>query len=98
MIQIEDADFAKLKKDANDNRQIRLIAQWIIGLIIFLVLYATAGQQLLNIQIQKAQAAADREIAVLQAQNTVRIREIESEGLTTEEYLKWYRIYRKVEE
>ena len=98
MVQLDEELYNKIKKDADDNRQIRSIIQWIIGLIIFLVLYFTAGQHLLNIQIQKAQAGADREIAVLKAQNTVRIREIESEGLTTEEYLQWYRVYHQVEE
>lgn len=98
MVQLDEELYNKIKKDADDNRQIRSIIQWIVGLIIFLVLYFTAGRHLLNIQIQKTQAAADREIAILQAQNTVRIREIESEGLTSEEYLKWYKVYHQVEE
>lgn len=98
MVQLDEELYNKIKKDADDNRQIRSIIRWIIGLIIFLVLYFTAGQHLLNIQVQKAQAAADREMAILQAQINVRIREIESEGLTTEEYLKWYKIHHQVEE
>lgn len=97
MVQLDEELYNKLKKDADDNRQIRSIFRWVVGLIIFLVLYVTAGQYLLNIQVQKAQAAADREIAILQAQNNVRIREIESEGLTIEEYLKWYGVYHQVE-
>ena len=97
MVQLDEELYNKLKKDADDNRQIRSIFRWVVGLIIFLVLYVTVGQYLLNIQVQKAQAAADREIAILQAQNNVRIREIESEGLTTEEYLKWYEVYHQAE-
>lgn len=98
MVQLDEELYNKIKKDADDNRQLMSIFRWTVGLIIFLLLYFTTGQHLLNIQVQKAQAAADREIAILQAQNNVRIREIESEGLTTEEYLKWYKIYHQIEE
>lgn len=93
MIQLDNETYEKLKKDADDNRQIRSIVQWVIGLIIFAILYFTAGQHFINIQIQKSQAAAERELAVLQAQTAVRVREIESEGMTVEEYLNWYSIY-----
>jgi len=97
MVQLDEDFYNKIKKDADDNRQIVSIFRWVVGVIIFLILYVTVGQRLLTIQVQKAQAAADREIAVLQAQNAVRIREIESEGLTMEEYLKWYRVCHQVE-
>lgn len=92
MVQLDDENYAKLKKDADDNRSIKTIAKWVVGLVIFLVLYFTAGTRFINIQIARSQAAMERESEILQAQVAVRVREIESQGMTMDEYLKWYSI------
>jgi hypothetical protein len=77
MIQISDEIYNKLKKDADDNNAIKTIAKWVIGLIIFAILYFTVGNQFLNIQLSRLQSTFDREAAIAYANTTKEVREIE---------------------
>lgn len=93
MKEISETEFAKLVKDADDNRSIMLIVRCITVLVIALVLYFTIGQRVVNTWFESYNEQVKCDIAVMRAHNDVLIREIQSEGMTTEEYLKWYEIY-----
>lgn len=93
MKELTDSDYAKLVKDANDNRSIIFIVKCIIGFVLLMVLYFTVGQRIVNTWFESYNEQVKCEIAVMRARNDVLIREIQSEGMTTEEYLKWYEIY-----
>ena len=93
MKELTDTDYAKLVKDANDNRSIMFIVKCIIGFVLLMVLYFTVGQRIVNTWFESYNEKVKCEIAVMRARNDVLIREIQSDGMTTEEYLKWYEIY-----
>ena len=93
MKELTDTDYAKLVKDADDNRSIIFIVRCIMFLVVALVLYFTIGQRVVNTWFESYNEQVKCEIAVMRARNDVLIREIQSEGMTTEEYLKWYEIY-----
>ena len=93
MKELSETDYAQLIKDADDNRSIMFIVRCIMALVIALVLYFTIGQRIVNTWLESYNERAKCEIAVMRARNDVLIREIQSEGMTTEEYLKWYEIY-----
>lgn len=93
MVQINDAEYQKLKKDADDNRSILFIVKCIAGLVLTMLLYFTVGQPIINSWINSYQESIRCDIETMKARNSVLIREIQSKGLTTEEYLEWYKIY-----
>ena len=93
MKELTDTDYAKLVKDADDNQSIIFIVRCIMVLVVVLVLYFTIGQRIANTWFESYNEQVKCEIAVMRARNDVLIREIQSEGMTTEEYLKWYEIY-----
>ena len=93
MKELTDTDYAKLVKDADDNRGVIFIVKCICALIITLVLYFTIGQRIINTWFESYNEQVKCDIAVMRARNDVLIREIQSDGMTTEEYLKWYEIY-----
>lgn len=89
MVQIEDEIYDKLKKDADDNRQIVRIVRAIIVVIIFCILFFSWGIRLIDLDIQRRTAELQTQIALTQAETNKQIMTIESEGLTTDEYFKW---------
>jgi hypothetical protein len=93
MKELTDTDYAKLVKDADDNRGVLFIVKCTMALVLIMVLYFTVGQRIVNTWFESYHERVKCEIAVMQARNDVLIREIQSEGMTTEEYLKWYEIY-----
>ena len=92
MIEVEDNIYEKLKKDANDNRAVLRIARTICIFLFIVILLFVYGTRLIDISLEKYRASVKQEIAIEEAHNNVRIREIESSGMTTEEYLKWLEI------
>jgi len=93
MKEISETEYMKLVKDADDNRSIMFIVRCIMILVVALVLYFTIGQRVVNTWFESYNEQVKCEIAVMRARNDVLIREIQSDGMTTEEYLKWYEIY-----
>lgn len=92
MIEINEADYKKLIKDANDNRSIfKIIILIIVGIILTFSIVSFSGT-FANIIFKQYEANVQMQIALDEAENDVRIRKIESEGLTTEEYLKWLEV------
>ena len=89
MVQIEDEIYAKLKKDADDNRQIVHIVRAIVTVVIFCILFFSWGIRLIDLDIQRRTAELQTQIALTQAETNKRVMTIESEGLTTDEYFKW---------
>lgn len=95
MIEINEADYKKLIKDANDNRSIiKGIITIIIGIVLIFSVVSFSGT-FANIIFKQYEANVQMQIALDEAENDVRIRKIESEGLTTEEYLKWLEVRNK---
>lgn len=88
-MQIEDEVFAKLKKDADDNRQIVHIVRAIAAVIIFCILFFSWGLRLIDLDIQRRSAELQTQMALTQAETNKRVMAIESEGLTTDEYFNW---------
>ena len=93
MVQLSEENYARLKKDADDNLSIKSIVKWVVGLLIFAILYFTIGNQFLNIQLSRLQSSIAQESAIAQAETNKKVREIESSGMSTEDYLKWYTIH-----
>ncbi len=89
MIQIEDEVYSKMKKDADDNKQIVRIIRTVAAVIIFCILFFTWGTRLIDLDIQRRTDEMRSAVAVEQAKTNKQILSIESEGLTMDEYLKW---------
>ena len=92
MVQIEDEIYAKLKKDADDNRQIVHIIRAIIAVIIFCILFFSWGVRLIDLDVQRRTAELKTQIAITQAETNKKVMSIESEGLTTDEYFTWLKV------
>lgn len=92
MVQIEDEIYTKLKKDADDNRQIVRIARIVAAVIIFCILFMSWGTRLIDLDIQRRTAEMQTQIALNQADTNRQIMAIESEGLTKEEYFRWLEV------
>lgn len=91
-IQVEEDDYRRIVKDANDNRSLVRIARWITVTIVFLCMFFGFGCNAIQISLTKYRAKVDAENALVEAQTNVQIRQIESEGLSTEEYFEWLRV------
>lgn len=89
LIQLDDAVYAKLKKDADDNRQIIGIMRVVLLTIVLLIAFFCWGRPMLDLDIQKRQANTQREIALIEAETNTEIREIESKGLSFDDYICW---------
>lgn len=92
MVQIEDEIYTKLKKDADDNKQIVHIVRAIAAVIIFCILFFTWGIRLIDLDIQRRTSELQTQIALAQANTNKQIMSIESEGLTSDEYFKWLEV------
>ena len=89
LIQLDDAVYAKLKKDADDNRQIIGIMRIVLLTIVLLIAFFCWGRPMLDLDIQRRQANLEREMALTNAETSVEIREIESKGLSFDDYICW---------
>ena len=92
MTTLDDEVYNKLLKDANDNKQLVKIARAVVALIIFIVLFIFWGKPMIDLSTQQKRVEVECEIAIVQAENAVRVREIESVGMKTEDYLRWLEI------
>ncbi len=92
MIQIEDDIYEKLKKDADDNRQIKHLCHLGVALVIFLCIFFTFGTQLINLDIQRRTSELNNQLSIEQAEINRKIIDIESEGMTKTEYFKWLEV------
>ena len=92
MVQLNEEEYLKLKKDADDNKQIIRIARYIIGFLIFIALCITIGAKAVDLYYQKFNAELQTEIAIAQAEANKHIMEIESSGMTKEEYFRWLEV------
>ena len=91
-VDIDSAELAKLKVDADDNKQVVRIVRIIVIGLIFMLLYFTWGHNILNTYTKKLEADIYAEATITQAYANARARSIESEGLTNEEYFKWVEV------
>ena len=89
MIQLEDEVYKKLKKDADDNRQIVSIVRWVAFAVLFLCIFFYWGKPMLELDIQRRQMELQCQMAIVKAENNVEVREIESKGLELDDYIKW---------
>lgn len=95
MIQLDDEKYQKLVKDADDNRQLVKITWSIIAAIMFLLVYFTCLLPMINISIDQNRANMEQRISIINAANIQR--EIESSGLSTEDYFRWLEIQAELE-
>lgn len=92
MVQINDEVYAKLKKDADDNNQVVKIFRMIIIVLFILIFWFSFGVHWCDVQLEQTADFIQTEQAISKARANVKIREIESEGLTFEEYLAWLKV------
>lgn len=97
MIQMEDEVYEKLKKNADDNRQVKNIVRLVLIVVCLLVLYFGVVSKFVDIQMKKYEAEVQREVAIAQAETNVKIRQIESSGMSMNDYIQWYSIQKKYE-
>lgn len=96
MVEVKDEVYAKLTKDANDNKQIVRIVRIIAIVVIFLILFFGWGKSLLDLDIQKRQNDLQCQMALDNAKNNVEVREIESAGMSMDDYLKWLEVRKEI--
>ena len=89
MIEISEAEFKKLKKDADDNNQLKSIIRFVGLIITVVILYCTLILPFINDYIHKQEEYSKRQIAIDDARTSVEIREIEQGSMSMDEYLKW---------
>ena len=92
MVELNDEVYAKLTKDANDNKQLVRIARIVAIVVIFLLFFFTWGKSMIDLDIQRRRIDLECQEAIVKAENNVRVREIESSGMKIEDYLKWLEI------
>lgn len=92
MVEINDADYKQLVKDANDNKTMVKIARWIVGVIVFLVIFISWGTKLIDLDVQRRTIELQNQMEIKQAETNRQIFSIESEGMTKEEYFKWLEV------
>lgn len=92
MVQIEDDVYTKMLKDADDNKALIHITRCICATIIGLIIFFFVGLPWVSIQLDNYKNDILLNNSVKQAEINVQIREIESKGLTTQEYLDWLKI------
>lgn len=95
MVQMEDEVYEKLKKNADDNLQVKKIIRLIVSVIVLLVLYFGVISKIIDVQIKKYDAQIQQEVAVIQAETNVKVREIESSGMSMDDYIRWLDIQKK---
>lgn len=89
MVTIDEKEYNRLKKDADDNRQITKLVIIVLSIILAIICYLGFGNRFVDISIEKYRASTLQEIAISNAENQVRIREIERGNLSFEDYIRW---------
>ena len=92
MVELNDEVYAKLTKDANDNKQLVRIARIVAIVVVFLLFFFTWGKGMIDLDIQRRQIDLECQEAITRAENNVQVREIESSGMEIKDYLKWLEI------
>ena len=91
-MQISDKEYARLKKDADDNRQLVKIVLTITIGILLIIGYFGYGRQMIQLHIRQQEAALQNEIDISKAKANTAIKEIEQTGMSFDEYVKWLEI------
>lgn len=82
MVELSDDEYKQLVKDADDNREIqrilRAILRWLALILLFVVFMLSYGCHAIDMQKQ-------RDNAYIQ----VEVRDIQSQGMSHEEYIEW---------
>lgn len=89
MVQLNDNDYAKLKKDADDNRQLIILLRILAVFVTFIIIFFAWGKNILDLDIEYRRFEAQTQMQISQAETNVKVREIESEGMTFENYILW---------
>ena len=92
MVEVEEEVLEKLKKDANDNNAIVRLAKIIALLVLGVIIVFIYGTRLIDISLEQYRASVECQIEITKAENNVHIREIESAGISTEDYLRWLEV------
>lgn len=89
MIELSENEFKKLKKDADDNNQLKSIIRFVVLVIVGIILYCTLILPFVNDYIHKQEEYSKHQMAIDDARTSVEIREIEQGSMSMDEYLKW---------
>lgn len=91
-VELTQREYSKLKKDADDNRQIVRIVIIISVVLLILVGYFTYGRKATDLFLERQKAAMQNELIIEKAKANVVAREIEQNGMSNEEYFKWLEV------
>ena len=89
MVQIEDDIYTKLKKDADDNKQIIRIIRIAILFLMFVILYFTVGIDFIKLGIQQQAYQVEYQHALDSAKTNVDVLNIERDNMSMDDYIKW---------
>lgn len=78
MVELPDDKYQQLVKDADDNRAIRTIARWMVFILLFVIFMLSYGCHAIDMQKQRDNARVQ-----------VEVRDIQSQGMSHEEYIEW---------
>ena len=92
MVELDDEVFKKLKKEADDNRQIVHIVYAIIGLVIGIILFFVWIKPILELDIHKRNIELQTYEIIEQSRAKKEAMSIESEGLSFDEYCRWLEV------
>lgn len=91
-VELTQREYSKLKKDANDNRQIVRIVIIVSVVLLILVGYFAYGRKATDLFLERQKAAMQNELIIEKAKANVVAREIEQDGMSNEEYFKWLEV------
>jgi uncharacterized membrane protein len=89
MVELSEAAYKRLKKDADDNRQVMKIVAIVTILFVIIFLYVIVGKPALKLMLQKSENDTRNEIVLEKARRNVEAMKIEKGDMTMEEYLRW---------
>lgn len=92
MIEVSVEEYEKLVKEADDNASIIRITRIVIIGIICLVVIFTMLKPAFDVWLEEQKFENQLTNAKIEAANNKQVMDIESEGLSNEEYFKWLEV------
>lgn len=89
MVEISESEYNKLRKDADDNKQLKHIVLIIAITLIVIILFFTIGAPFISRFNQRQDAIVQNELRIEQAYNNVEIFKIEKGNMSIDDYVKW---------
>ncbi len=92
MVQLDESEYDQLKHDADDNNAIKVIAKVAFCGVITIILIFAIIVPVFNLWLSMQKTNLEIESQKVQAMVNLEIKEIESKGMTNEEYFRWLEV------